>query len=57
MYLQLNISDSDIVEQYKREILEAKNYARKLSVVVLSEKVKDDKDDKDDKLLQVRKIG
>ena len=57
LFLQLSPSDGDIIESHKREVLEAKNYARKMSVVVLSDKKDEDKDKKDDeKLDQVRRF-
>lgn len=51
---QLCPSDTDIVESFKRELSDAKSYVRKLAVVQLSEKGKDDKEDKEPKVTQVR---
>jgi hypothetical protein len=54
--LQLSPSDSDIIERHKREQLEARQYARKLNTVILSDKANEkekEKEDKDNKLEQV----
>lgn len=40
--------DDVITAHYKREMTEAKQYARKLSVVILSERANEQKEDPDD---------
>ena len=47
--VQLVPLDSSIVEEHKREILEAKTIARKLTMVVLPSEKNDDKDKEKDK--------
>ena len=42
-------ADSEIIEQYDKEVTEAKQYARKLSVVILSEKAKENEEKENDK--------
>ncbi len=48
-YLQLSPSNSDMQEEYQRQVQEAKEYARKMSIVVLAEKTNNKEKDKDDK--------
>ena len=52
LYLQLGPTDSEISERHKKEMSDAKAYAKKMTVVTLGgDKEKDkDKDDKDVKL-------
>ena len=52
---QLSPSSSDILEQHKKELFDARQYSRKLNAVLLSDKPndKEGKDEKDTKLEQV----
>ncbi|XP_013410006.1 THO complex subunit 2-like [Lingula anatina] len=44
----LSPSDSDINESFKKEVTSAREYARKLNVVILSDKAKEEKENEDD---------
>ncbi|KAI5104965.1 THO complex subunit 2 isoform X1 [Silurus meridionalis] len=65
LYVHLLPQDSAIVEEHKREILEAKQIARKLTMVVVpsgeksddKEKEKDKEDEKNDKTSNNQKLG
>ena len=54
--LQLMPSDTDIMQTYKKSITEARQFARKMTIVLLSDREKEeeqaekDKDNKDDKV-------
>ena len=55
MYFQLAPTDSEIFEKHKHDILDARQYARKLTVLVLSDKPEErEKEDKESKSDQVR---
>ncbi len=54
MCFQLGPSDAEIAERHKKEVSEAKAYARKMTVVTLGGDKDKDKDDKDVKLDTVR---
>jgi len=57
-FFQLSPSNSDILDQHKKELLEARQYSRKLNAVILSDKPndKEGKDEKDNKLEQVSNL-
>ncbi|XP_064637610.1 THO complex subunit 2-like isoform X2 [Lineus longissimus] len=63
LYPHLRPLDNEIIEQHKRNLLEAKAYARKFSIVILSDKANEDKtkdaekDNKNEQHVNNQKLG
>ncbi|XP_071787081.1 THO complex subunit 2-like isoform X1 [Asterias amurensis] len=63
LYPHLMPSDTDIMQTYKKSITEARQFARKMTIVLLSDREKEeeqaekDKENKDERALDNQKIG